>query len=102
MASIRKTKKRLKRKTQKYKRLHDDVDESFHCTAVEFVAEWLSAGAEVRLDRINIIRKLNAFIRSRDRFIRKQGKWQEYAEFKKKRQQKNNATTFTIRFCSRT
>lgn len=83
MASIRKTKKRLKRELRARKILHGIIDDSLHGTAVKFQSGWLIATTEFELEVLKSRRSFCAFQKRMERKIRKDGKWEEYVEFKK-------------------
>lgn len=82
MASIRKTKKRLKRELRARKVLHNIINDSLHGQAVRFQSEWLIAATEFELTTLKSHRSFCAFKSRMERKIRKDGKWKEYRAFK--------------------
>lgn len=84
MASIRKTKKRLKRELRARKALHNIIDDSLHGQAVKFQSEWLIATTEFELAALKSCRSFCAFKKRMERKLRKEGRWKDYCEFKKR------------------
>lgn len=101
MASIRKTKKRLKRELRARKILHGIIDDSLHGTAVKFQSEWLIATTEFELEALKSRRSFCAFKNRMERKIRKDGKWEEYVELKKQelenlKERRNEQNTYCM------